>query len=186
MTVLRSGGRITVMKLLRTKLKILIPVLLVITAISAAVFARQQKRVHSLPQSSVSATRVIEELETGNVYREIPVKTGDELSFQWEHSFEHIPWYEYYEIQKDGSFLLHTIAVAGFGAGIPAEMDCKYRYEDGLVYMDEIESVFPQFNWINSQTALKNIKVNGELLIQGSDMPHHVKMVLRIRNGFEK
>ena len=153
------------MRLLRTKLKILIPVLLVITAISAAVFARQQKKI-----------LVIEELETGNVYREIPVKTGDELSFQWEHSFEHIPWYEYYEIQKDGSFILHTIAVAGFGAGIPAEMDCKYRYEDGLVYMDEI----------NSQTALKNIKVNGELLIQGSDMPHHVKMVLRIRNGFEK
>ena len=114
------------------------------------------------------------------------ITKGDELSFQWEHSFEHIPWYEYYEIQKDGSFILHTIAVAGFGAGIPAEMDCKYRYEDGLVYMDEIESVFPQFNWINSQTALKNIKVNGELLIQGSDMPHHVKMVLRIRNGFEK
>lgn len=164
-----------VMRLLRTKLKILIPVLLVITAISAAVFIRQQKKI-----------LVIEELETGKVYREIPVKAGDELSFQWEHSFEHIPWYEYYEIQKDGSFILHTIAVAGFGAGIPAEMDCKYRYEDGLVYMDEIESVFPQFNWINSQTALKNIKVNGELLIQGSDMPHHVKMVLRIRNGFEK
>ena len=93
------------MRLLRTKLKILIPVLLVITAISAAVFIRQQKKI-----------LVIEELETGNVYREIPVKTGDELSFQWEHSFEHIPWYEYYEIQKDGSFILHTIAVAGFGA----------------------------------------------------------------------
>ena len=102
MTVLRSGGRITVMRLLRTKLKILIPVLLVITAISAAVFIRQQKKI-----------LVIEELETGNVYREIPVKTGDELSFQWEHSFEHIPWYEYYEIQKDGNFILHTIAVAG-------------------------------------------------------------------------
>ena len=69
MTVLRSGGRITVMRLLRTKLKILIPVLLVITAISAAVFIRQQKKI-----------LVIEELETGNVYREIPVKTGDELS----------------------------------------------------------------------------------------------------------
>ena len=59
------------MKLLRTKFKILIPVLLVITAISAAVFARQQKKI-----------LVIEELETGNVYRVIPVKTGDELSFQ--------------------------------------------------------------------------------------------------------
>ena len=61
MTVLRSGGRITVMRLLRTKLKILIPVLLVITAISAAVFARQQKKI-----------LVIEELETGNVYRVMP------------------------------------------------------------------------------------------------------------------
>ena len=112
MTVLRSGGRITVMKLLRTKLKILIPVLLVITAISAAVFARQQKKI-----------LVIEELETGNVYREIPVKTGDELSFQWEHSFEHIPWYEYYEIQKDGSFILHTIAVG---------LRCRNSGRDGL------------------------------------------------------
>ena len=40
-------------------------------------------------------------------------------------------------------------------------------------------------------TALKQsitslIKINGELLLLGSDMPHHVKMVLRIRNGFEK
>ena len=52
--------------------------------------------------------------------------------------------------------------------------------------MDEIESVFPQFNWINSQTALKSIKMNGELLIQGPAMPHPVKMALRIRNGFEK
>lgn len=162
------------MRLLRTK-KTIIPILLTLILLSAAVHAWQQKKI-----------LVVEELETGKVYAEIPVKTGDELSFQWEHSFEHIPWYEYYEIRRDGSFLLHTIAVAGFGAGIPAEMDCTYRYEDGLIYMDDIESEFPQFNWINSQTALKNIKVNGELLLNGSDMPHHVKMVLRIRNGFEK
>ena len=59
-------------------------------------------------------------------------------------------------------------------------MDCEYRYEDGMIYMEGIESVFQQFNWINSQTALKNIKVNGELLLNGGDMPHHEKMVLRI------
>ena len=50
-------------------------------------------------------------------------------------------------------------------------MDCTYRYEDGLIYMDDIGSVFPQFNWINSQTALINIKVGGELLLAGSDCP---------------
>ena len=135
--------------------------------ISAALYTGRQKKI-----------LVVEELETGKIYAELPVETGEEVSFQWEHSFEHIPWYEYYEIQEDGSFLLNTIAVAGFGAGIPAEMDC---YEDGLIYMDDIGSVFPQFNWINSQTALINIKVGGELLLAGSDMPHHEKMVLRIK-----
>ena len=88
------------MRLLRTKLKILIPVLLVITVISAAVFIRQQKKI-----------LVIEELETGNVYREIPVKTGDELSFQWEHSFEHIPWYEYYAVSYTHLTLPTSITV---------------------------------------------------------------------------
>ena len=138
--------------------------------ISAALYTGRQKKI-----------LVVEELETGKIYAELPVETGEEVSFQWEHSFEHIPWYEYYEIQEDGSFLLNTIAVAGFGAGIPAEMDCTYRYEDGLIYMDDIGSVCPQFNWINSQTALINIKVGGELLLAGSDMPHHEKMVLRIK-----
>lgn len=123
---------------------------------------------------------VVRELETGKVYAEVPVKTGDEVSFEWEHSFEHIPWYEYYEVQDDGSFLLNSIAVAGFGAGIPAEMDVTYRYEDGLIYMEGIGSVFEQFNWINSKTALNNIKVKDELLLLGSDMPHHVKMELFI------
>ena len=98
----------------------------------------------------------------------------------YKRQFEHIPWNEYYEIEEDGSFLLHTISVAGFGAGIPAEMDCTYRYEDGLIYMDDIESEFPQFNWINSQTALKEIGLNGRILIRGSDMPHHQKIVLCI------
>ena len=49
---------------------------------------------------------------------------------------------------------------------------------DGLIYMDDIESEFPQFNWINSQTALKEIGLNGRLLIRGGDMPHHQKIVI--------
>lgn len=95
--------------------------------ISAALYTGRQKKI-----------LVVEELETGKIYAELPVETGEEVSFQWEHSFEHIPWYEYYEIQEDGSFLLNTIAVAGFGAGIPAEMDCTYRYEDGLIRSEDV------------------------------------------------
>ncbi len=138
--------------------------------ILAAVSARQQNKV-----------LVAENLETGEVYASVPIKAGDEVSFEWEHSFEHIPWHEYYEVEKDGSFLLHTISVAGFGAGIPAEMDCDYRYEDGLIYMDNIESRFERFNWINSHTALKKIEVNGKCLLTGADMPHHEKIVMSVK-----
>ena len=156
----------------RTKLLLSAAILLILSALfvfSAAAFRLRQREY-----------LVIRNQESGDTYVRVPVETGDELSFGWEHSFEHIPWNEYYEIEEDGSFLLHTISVAGFGAGIPAEMDCTYRYEDGLIYMDDIESEFPQFNWINSQTALKEIGLNGRLLIRGSDMPHHQKIVLCI------
>ena len=72
-----------------------------------------------------------------------PVKAGDELRLEIEHSAEFIPWFEYYTVLSDGSFNLHSIAVAGYGAGIPAEMDVSHRIEDGLVWMEGINSVFP-------------------------------------------
>lgn len=146
-----------------------------VLTITAAVYTRQHNR----------KVLVAENMETGEVYASVPVEAGDEVSFEWEHSFEHIPWHEYYEIEKDGSFLLHTISVSGFGAGIPAEMDCAYRYEGGLVYMDNIESRFEQFNWINSHTALKEIGVNGERILTGEDMPHHKKIILSVKEGKE-
>lgn len=161
------------MKRRRTK-RLLLLIASALVILSAAVFGLRQREY-----------LVIRNQETGETYVRVPVETGDKLNFGWEHSFEHIPWNEYYEVEKDGSFLLNTISVAGFGAGIPAEMDCTYRYEDGLIYMDDIGSEFPRFNWINSQTALKEIGLNGRLLIRGEDMPHHEKMVLCIEQGKE-
>lgn len=127
-----------------------------------------------LPQKKLC----IKDTESGEIYRMVPVKAGDQLIFRWTHSFEKIPWDEYYLLQADNRFLLKTISVSGFGAGIPAEMDVDYRYEDGRIYMDEINSVFPAFHWINSHTALREIDLNGALLLRGEDMPHHGKMEL--------
>ena len=154
------------MRRLRTRSICLI--LLVVCLVAAAAVRRQREFL------------VIENQETGEVYRRGAVKAGDELSFTWEHSFEHIPWNEYYRVEQDKSFLLHTISVAGFGAGIPAEMDCTYRYADGLIYMENIESRFLRFQFFNSQTALKQITLNGVLLIRGADMPQHQKIILSI------
>ena len=112
--------------------------------------------------------------KTGEIILEREVRPGDALTVELTHSFEHVPWNEYYVIQEDGSFLLQRIEVGGFGAGIPAEMDVPtYVGEDGLVHMDEIKSVFSQFNWITSQTNMKDLLLNGEPVLEFSSLPHH-------------
>ena len=101
----------------------------------------------------------------------VPVKSGDKLRLEIEHSFEHIPWFEYYTIRPDGQFNLDAIAVAGYGAGIPAEMDVSTRVEDGLVWMEGIDSVFPQFSWITSATYMKGLSLNGEEVFDFRTLP---------------
>ncbi len=100
-----------------------------------------------------------------------PVEAGDRLRLEIEHSFEHIPWYEYYTIREDGQFNLDAIAVAGYGAGIPAEMDVPVRVEDGLVWMEDINSVFPQFSWITSSKYMKGLQLNGEEIFDFRTLP---------------
>ena len=101
----------------------------------------------------------------------IPVHSGDTLRLEIEHSFEHIPWFEYYTIRSDGQFNLDAIAVAGYGAGIPAEMDVPTRVEDGLVWMEGINSVFPHFSWITSDTYMKGLSLNGEEIFDFRTLP---------------
>lgn len=112
--------------------------------------------------------------KTGEIILTRTVRPGDEVAVTLTHSFEHVPWNEYYLVQKDGSFLLKRIEVGGFGAGIPAEMDVPtYVGEDGLVHMDEINSVFPRFSWITSQINMKELLLNGQPVLEFSRLPHH-------------
>ncbi len=101
----------------------------------------------------------------------VPVKAGDKLSLEIEHSFEHIPWYEYYTVTEDFQFNLDAIAVAGYGAGIPAEMDVPTRIENGLVWMEEINSVFPRFSWITSDKYMKSFTLNEQEIFDFRSLP---------------
>ena len=109
--------------------------------------------------------------ERETVVFSVPIQTGDQLRLEIEHSFEHIPWYEYYTVREDGQFNLDAIAVAGYGAGIPAEMDVPTRVADGLVWMEEINSVFPHFSWITSATYMKGLRLNGEEVFDFRSLP---------------
>jgi hypothetical protein len=105
------------------------------------------------------------------VLLEIPVNTGDVLRLEIEHSFEHIPWFEYYVIQSDGTFLLEAISVAGYGAGIPAEMDVPTRIEDGMVWMEDIHSTFQEFKWLTSSTYMKDLSLNDFVIFDFRTLP---------------
>ena len=105
----------------------------------------------------------------GQAYEEL--KDCDKLSLEIEHSFEHIPWYEYYTVTEDFQFNLDAIAVAGYGAGIPAEMDVPTRIEDGLVWMEEINSVFPRFSWITSDKYMKSFTLNEQEIFDFRSLP---------------
>ena len=118
---------------------------------------------------------------SGQEFLTARLKPEDQIRFGWEHSFEHVTWNEYYTVLADGTLKLDSIAVGGFGAGIPAEMDCTYRYEDGLVYMENLEnSIFRDLRWIHSQTQVKFIELNGEVLVTGPDLPQRQKIMLRV------
>lgn len=123
---------------------------------------------------------VLSDQETGQVLFSQPVQEGDELSFHWIHSFEHIPWVEEYSIEADETFLLHTISVAGFGAGIP-ENKGVVTVEDGMVVMRSIQQQFDTIRWIHSQTALVSITLGQTTFITGEDVEHHLPVELSIK-----
>ena len=100
-----------------------------------------------------------------------PIHAGDKLRLEIEHSAEHIPWFEYYTVREDDQFNLDAIAVAGYGAGIPAEMDVPTYVEGGLVWMEDINSVFPEFSWITSATYMKGLQINGEEVFDFRSLP---------------
>ena len=110
--------------------------------------------------------------ENETVLLEVPVQPGDVLRLEIEHSFEHIPWFEYYTVTGDDAFLLDTIAVGGYGAGIPAEMDVSTRIEDGLVWMEGIGSRFPEFKWLTSSTYMKGLTLNGTEIFDFRTLPN--------------
>lgn len=127
----------------------------------------------------------IADWQTGEVYIEHPVSPGDELFFGWIHSLENIPWNEYYRIDEYFNLILDTISFPSFGAGIPHDIGVV-QIRDGIIYMSEINQKFQELVWINSPTATQEIRVAGEFVTRGSELPHNRRMVLTVarRNLF--
>ena len=124
--------------------------------------------------------------QSGEIYVEVPAKGGDKLFFGWVHSWEKIPWNEYYHIAPDNTLVLDSISFPAFGAGIPENKGKVCRVENGLIYMDEIGQVFQEFNWINSHFATREIILNGQLISKGDRLPEHTRLRLVVERRLKK
>jgi len=121
----------------------------------------------------------IRDWQSEEILLEVRAIPGDQLYFGWLHSFENIPWHEYYYISDDLTLVLDTIAFPGFGAGIPENRGRGVRIEGGLIYMYGIDDEFEQLLWLNSHEYTQEIKLNGEPLTRGSQLPQR-RLILRI------
>ena len=123
--------------------------------------------------------------EKDAVVLQVRVRSGDRLRLEIEHSFEHIPWFEYYTVTEDGQFNLDAIAVAGYGAGIPAEMDVPTRIEDGLGWMEDINTVFPYFSWLTNDRYMKTLTLNDKEIFDFRTLPNasRIRGEIVIRKG---
>ena len=130
------------------------------------------------PWSSLSVLR-IRDWQGGEILLEVSALPGDQLHFGWLHSLENIPWHEYYYISENLTLVLDTISFSGFGAGIPENRGQGVRIEGGLIYMYGIDDEFEQLLWLNSHYYTQGIKLNGELLTRGSQLPQR-RLILRI------
>ena len=134
----------------------------------------------ALNELSAETVLRIYDHETKEIYVEVPAKEGDQLFFGWIHSWEKIPWHEYYHIDASHDLILDTIAFPAFGAGIPENKGTKVWIKDGMIYMGNINQVFHEFTWINSHFATRDIKLNGQLIARGETLPEHTRVNLAI------
>jgi hypothetical protein len=119
----------------------------------------------------------------GTLYAEVPARVNSRLVFGWMHSWENIPWNEYYHVDEKGDLVLDAITFPAFGAGIPEDKGRVCYVRDGLIHMEEIGQVFTELVWLNSHTATRDIILDGTPVTRGSDLPYHAGIRLRIERG---
>jgi hypothetical protein len=133
----------------------------------------------ALNELSAQTVLRIYDYETKEIYVEVPAKEGDQLFFGWIHSWEKIPWHEYYHIDANHDLILDMIAFPAFGAGIPENKGTEvWVDDDGMIYMNNIGQVFHEFTWINSHFATRDIVLNDVLIAKGETLPEHTRVNL--------
>lgn len=95
-------------------------VLILIIAVLAAAFVYQQQRGYLVLSSA----------KTGEIYARYPVRISDTFSVGFIHSVNKSPVTDFYEIRKDGIYVVKTVYY-GFGAGVQTQLEEGQTLEYG-------------------------------------------------------
>lgn len=123
---------------------------------------------------------VVSRQQTEEVLYEYPVKERDQIEFHWLHSVENSPWQEVFEVESDGKLKLIEMRFRTFGAGMPYFEEGEQKTEEGFMIMDGMDKTFNSYDWIHSQSATIKIVVDGEVLLRGEDVKHHIPLRMKV------
>lgn len=129
---------------------------------------------------------VIKEQRSTVEYLNVEVESGDNIEVHWIHSVELTPWVEVYEISNQrGQMELKLIETRfqSFGAGTPDSLVGTVTIEDGYIVINDLDEYIERFQWIHSHSAKFELKLNGILIIETKQLPHHLPIEFFIEKG---
>ena len=97
-----------------------------------------------------SGSLILEDVDSGKVYARYRLKNGDIFSIGFIHSVNKSPVTDYYELRKDGIYVIKTVYY-GFGAGVQTELGEgeKLEYgEDGSMIITGFDRKMPDLVYI--------------------------------------
>lgn len=121
---------------------------------------------------------VLKDQKTGECLARFDVSEGSTVELSWVHSVEQAEWREFYEV-RDGSFVLDCAEPGSFGAGTPYSAP-RTDVVDGRVRFCGLDRRLPTVTWIHSHAVAHTVSVNGRVVVESRDLPHHAFISMRV------
>lgn len=113
-----------------------------------------------------------------DVYAEVGVASGVQVSHSWVHSIELSRWTDTFEVTSQ-ALMLVTSEFSAYGAGMPLN-EGDVTVSDGVVLVENIDREFDAIRWIHSHRADYRIGINGdESLIDPGGLPDNEPLELK-------
>ncbi|HIW46901.1 MAG TPA: DUF1850 domain-containing protein [Candidatus Yaniella excrementigallinarum] len=128
--------------------------------------------------TSKQRTLVCRHQRTHQVYAEVEVDIGAEITLSWIHSIELTRWSDTFKLVGDEFSLTRTV-FSSYGAGMPMDEGTLRRDGDRII-IEDIDKPFEAIRWVHSHDVDYRVAINGdETLIDAMTLPDHELLELR-------